>query len=188
MTPVSVIALILLIVRLIAVVFTIMVLRSQISLLKLKIEHELTGIRNVMLLLGYVLLIGSFLPIVIDFYYAFINVDAANSIIVYYAISNALSHLAAAVLLWNIYRIAQTDLGEREHEEDQRLVNKANKLINESNRVTNVVDRKLLADDRKAMEKERKDGVSTKRTRSGGTTKKSRAGSRKKASIPTRKR
>lgn len=141
---VSEIAFVLLILRLTSLVFVVLVLRSQIRLMKMHIESELAGFRNVMLALGYVLLIGSFLPIVIDFYYSFIYKGAYGGLLVYYAISNCLSHLAASILLWNIYRIAGREIES-----------------NEADRLQNVSDRQAIADDRKLMDEEIKDGINT---------------------------
>lgn len=141
---VSEIAFVLLILRLTSLVFVVLVLRSQIRLMKMHIESELAGFRNVMLALGYVLLIGSFLPIVIDFYYSFIYKGAYGGLLVYYAISNCLSHLAASILLWNIYRIAGREIES-----------------NEADRLQNVSDRQAIADDRKLMDEETKDGINT---------------------------
>lgn len=153
---VSEIAFVLLILRLVSLMFVVLVLRSQIRLMKMHIESELAGFRNVMLALGYVLLIGSFLPIVIDFYYSFIYKGAYGGLLVYYAISNCLSHLAASILLWNIYRIAGKEIEAGMHNSNVRI-------SNEADRLQNISDRQDIADDRKAMDEEVQDGINTRR-------------------------
>lgn len=119
------IAFILLIIRFVSVFFIVMVISQQWRLLRKKTESELAGLKMVMFLLGHALLVGSVLPIVADFYYAFLHDGGAEtSIIVWYAISNCLTHFTGAVLLWNIYRIASSlemELDEI-HESEQKEV------------------------------------------------------------------
>lgn len=122
---ISVIAFILLILRFVSVFFVAMVIHQQWKLLRKKTDSELVGIKMVMFLLGHVLLVGSILPIIADFYYAFIiNSDSGMTIIVWYAISNCLAHLTGSILLWNIYRMASSLEAELDeiHESEQKEV------------------------------------------------------------------
>lgn len=121
------IAFILLVIRFISVFFIVMVISQQWRLLRKSTESELVGLKMVMFLLGHALLVGSVLPIIADFYYAFLhNGSDQMSIIVWYAISNCLTHFTGAILLWNIYRIAsslETELDEIHELEQKEVLN-----------------------------------------------------------------
>lgn len=107
---VTIVALALLALRLITVSLVILVLARQFKLFKLAIDTGLVQFRAVMFALGVVFFLGNFIPIMVDFYYAFINTDASwNWILILYATSNAVGSFIAAFILWKIYKIAGTD-------------------------------------------------------------------------------
>jgi hypothetical protein len=113
------IAIILLIMRIISVSFIILVIKRQYGLFKLRIDTQLVQFRMVMFILGHIFLLGNVLPIITDVYYAFFHISKEVNLLVYYAISNALTSLVAAFLLWNIYRIAGMELEDKQEEMEQ---------------------------------------------------------------------
>jgi hypothetical protein len=109
---ISEIATILLALRLITIFYIVRVIVKQIELFKYHIDTGLVRFRKTMLALSIVFLLGNIIPILMDSYYAFFEkvFDTNDWVIVVYAISNTLMSLAAAVVLWMIYKIAAKDI------------------------------------------------------------------------------
>lgn len=103
----QIIAFILLAIRISSVVLVYMVIVKQVQLFRRRIDYTLSTFRLVMFLLAFVFLISNGFPIVVDSYYAFIDIAATNNALLEgYAISNALNALAGSILLWKVYDIA----------------------------------------------------------------------------------
>ena len=112
------IAIALLVIRLISLGFVVAVLARQIRLFRLSVDSHLVTFRVVMFLLGVVFLLGHLLPVAVDVNYAFFSDSDDFNILVWYALSNALSGIAAAILLWKIYQIAGKELDIRQQRAD----------------------------------------------------------------------
>lgn len=117
---VQIVASILLALRFASIFFIFLVLVRQFRLFKLHIDSGLVSFRIIMFALGIVFLLGSVVPIGVDYYYAVVHPNSGwNWLLVGYAVSNAITALVASVILWNIYRIAGAELDERQEEEDK---------------------------------------------------------------------
>lgn len=103
---VAAVAFVLLILRLVSLVFMAAVLRRQMALLRRPIRSELAGFRRSLLVLSLVFIGGTAVPIYVDALFAFgLPIPDSTSLLVAYAISNAVKGLSASVILWRIYRI-----------------------------------------------------------------------------------
>lgn len=113
-THVSDIALGLLLLRGITIFFTVKVIIKQVKAFKLHADVGVARFRKTMLALSLVFLLGNFVPIAMDSYYVFLErvFDTEEGLVILYTISNAVMSLAAAILLWTIYRLASKDIDE----------------------------------------------------------------------------
>ena len=98
-THITEIAIGLFILRLITVFYIVRVIRRQIELFRLHIDTGLVRFRKTMLTLSIVFLLGNIMPIIIDFYYGFVDpVRKTDILLVLYAVSNAVMSLAASII------------------------------------------------------------------------------------------
>jgi len=109
---IKLIAAILLLGRLTAVFFMLLVLRKQWRLLRLPIDPDIKTFRLVLFIMCAVILTGNFVPIAIDAATLFGGYSGRanpSSLGVLYAFSNCTTAIVSAVLIWLMYRIAAKD-------------------------------------------------------------------------------
>jgi hypothetical protein len=108
-------ALLLLIGRIITVIFIGNVVPKQYKLLKATNYPELRKLRKRLLQASVVLLVGQFIPILIDVLGIF-QIGSLNLLLVY-VYSNNLTAMLAAYIMWTVYRISeQTKLNDESKE------------------------------------------------------------------------
>jgi len=109
MIDIKLIALTLLICRLASVGFILAVLRKQSVPLRAKDHPEVGTLRRVLFYLALVILVGQFVPILID--WATLLDQAKRStpsaLGVAYAYSNAFTAVISSLLLWLVYRVSE---------------------------------------------------------------------------------
>lgn len=99
----------LLIFRLVSTVFIIWVMKIQVGLMRLPIDEEVRAFRKVLFVISIFILIGNFVPIIIDSITMFVPTGRpprVNPISIAYAFSNAFTAMASSVLIWLLYRLA----------------------------------------------------------------------------------
>lgn len=118
------VATVLMVSRIVATVYLVKVMRTQLSLMKRPIDAEITGFRNTLFLLTLALAGSNLLPIVFDatliansfgYMISFIPLEV-------YRLSNALAAALAAALVYKIYRNATT-VDTNHEESDHTLMN-----------------------------------------------------------------
>lgn len=106
---VKVLAAILLAERIVATFFIVAVLRIQLKLLRLKANDDAEYLRRLFFLLGAVIFVGQFVPIIIDVAALFFNFSKASGsprpLGTAYALSNATTAIVSCLLLWLIYKL-----------------------------------------------------------------------------------
>jgi hypothetical protein len=113
MNSIQLLALFLLLERVVSVTFMSMVVRKQYRLFKFHIDTGLVAFRKVMFAMSVVFLLSNVIPIIVDVFYAFIDIPQhADPILKVYTFSNATAAMVASIFLWLIYRIAGKDFDE----------------------------------------------------------------------------
>lgn len=115
MISIAIIAFILLIMRLISAGFILSVLRKQWRLLHKPIDADLRLFQRILFAMSVIIFLGNGVPIVIDTITLFVETSrpaklAALSIS--YALSNALTAMVSAILIWLMYKIAEASTRE----------------------------------------------------------------------------
>jgi hypothetical protein len=104
--------------RLVSVTFLVLVLIKQWRLLKLYVEPEIRGYRKLLFVLSCIILVGNFIPIVIDTATLFVETNRnpnVRSLSIMYALSNSATAAISAATIWLIYRTA----GRRQDIDDE---------------------------------------------------------------------
>jgi hypothetical protein len=106
---IKIIALTLLICRIVSVAFILAVLRKQWGLLKARNHVEVATLRKVLFYLAVVILVGQFVPILIDSATLLDQAkrNAPSALGIAYAYSNALTAMISSLLLWLVYRVSE---------------------------------------------------------------------------------
>lgn len=103
-------ALLLLLGRVISVIFTVLVLKRQLFLFKLKVLPELKKIRVVLFCLGLGAFLTNLIPIAIDILTLEVDIERStsqvNSIGVAYASNACLSNILLSIFIWTLYVLA----------------------------------------------------------------------------------
>lgn len=96
--------------RLVSQVFITLVLKRQWELLKLPIDENLKLFRKRLFTLSIVIFLGNLVPILLDATALFITTEGRNSnpsiIGIAYVISNNLTAIVSAFVIWLLYRLA----------------------------------------------------------------------------------
>lgn len=106
---IQILAGILLVGRLAAIVFTIIVIRLQVQLLRTKTNPELQDLRKLLLTLSVIVFAGNMIPIMIDV--VGLTGNRPGILGIYYAFSNNLTALLSSILLWIVYRYSERNGG-----------------------------------------------------------------------------
>jgi len=112
MLDIKTIALILLIGRAVSVTFIVLVLWKQWKLLRLPLEppsKEISNFRKLLFFLSCVILVGNFIPIIIDTLTLFVDTQRPaelHVISIMYALSNSFTAAISAFTIWLLYRTA----------------------------------------------------------------------------------
>lgn len=110
MVSIVIIAFILLVMRLISAGFMLSVLRKQWKSLKKPIDKDLVVFQRILFGMSVIIFLGNAVPIVIDTVTLFVETsrpDQLAALSVSYALSNALTAMMSAILIWFMYRIAE---------------------------------------------------------------------------------
>lgn len=128
MEEVKLLAGLLLALRLVAVFFLLLVILRQIKLVR-STETEYTTVRIVLLTLVGITFIGQFIPIAIDLNGLLrVSSGSPSSLLVAYALSNAIISATVSVGWWVLYRIIEKDIAkgkillEKAEKENKALV------------------------------------------------------------------
>lgn len=102
-------ALILALLHIGSVFFISFVIRRQLGLFKIETPEYLKHFRRVLFTLSVIILIGNIIPIVVDLLTLFVETGRPHQlrvVSVLYALSNAITALVSAYLIWRLYRLA----------------------------------------------------------------------------------
>ena len=105
-------ALILIVFRLISAFFIIVVIKRQLELFKYPIHKEIRTFRVILFLLSMAVLVGNFVPFVIDIMALFGGTNRPSvvpSASIAYSISVSVASVFSSILIWLLYFIAKDD-------------------------------------------------------------------------------
>lgn len=100
----KILSLILLFGRIASVVFISMTIRLQVKLIRSRRHNELNGLRKVLLASSCLILLGNVVPIIIDVNGIFGR--GSFALLITYVLSNNITALLSAMLMWQIYRVS----------------------------------------------------------------------------------
>lgn len=101
----------LMITSLISIFLMATVIKKQYSLSKLKIDHDLKHFRCILVGFSFIILLGILISIGVDIYILINQLDTLydnKQLGFVYAVSNGITDLASAYLIWLLYRKANT--------------------------------------------------------------------------------
>lgn len=109
---IQVLAIFLLVGRLISDFFIVRVLQKQYKLRKTRTHPKLMAIRKVLALLAILVFVGNIWPLVLDawtlFYPGIRTTQHVNLVGVTYSLDNNLTFMFASILIWTLYKLADT--------------------------------------------------------------------------------
>lgn len=115
---IQLLAALLLIGRVVAVCFNVLVINRQWKLRKLPTHPRLLQIRRVLSLLAILIFLGNLYPLFLDLYTLahpdIRSTQTVNLVGVFYSLDNNLTFLFASILIWALYKIADVaiEVGE----------------------------------------------------------------------------
>ncbi len=122
---IRVLAIVLLIGHLISAGFMVSVIRRQVGLFKMPVQKDVAKIRKFLFALAIGVLLGNFIPIIIDLLTIFNTVKRStnhvNIVGIAYSLSNALVFALSALLIWLMYRMAASIVLITEHDKSVAL-------------------------------------------------------------------
>lgn len=115
MVSIIIIAAILLFMRLVSAGFILSVIRKQWKLLHKPIDPDLRTFQYALFVMSCIIFAGNGVPIVIDTVTLFVETsrpETLGALSISYAMSNAITAMVSAILIWFMYKIAENSTKE----------------------------------------------------------------------------